>query len=175
MNLTTTSPDRQQPEVALRHDPEPGDLGTIVQLHGTVYACEYGFDTTFEAYVAGPLGEFVQTRTQRDRLWIAELGERIVGCIAIVGASANEAQLRWFLVDPSARGLGLGTRLLQEAVAFGRSRAYDSVFLWTVSALKAAAKLYRSAGFEWVEQKSGRQWGVDLTEERYLLRLANAG
>jgi len=155
----------------LRHELKPGDLGFIVYLHGTVYALEYGFDPTFEAYVAGPLLEFVRTRTDRDRLWIAERGERIVGCVAIVGMSRTEAQLRWFLVDPSARGLGLGRELLHEAVEFCRSRAYESLFLWTVSALTTAARLYHSFGFEKVEERPGRPWGVDLVEERYVLHL----
>src|SRR5439155_5242606 len=101
-------------DLTLRHDLRPGDLGAIVYLHGTVYARENGFDRTFEAYVAGPLAEFVRTRGDRDRLWIAERGGRLVGCIAIVSVSETEAQLRWYLVDPSARGLGLGKRLLHE-------------------------------------------------------------
>jgi len=155
-------------DFTLRHDLRPGDLGSIVHLHGTLYAREYGFDPTFEAYVAGPLSQFVLTRTERDRLWIAERGERLVGCIAIVGASPKEAQLRWFLVDPSARGCGLGKRLLQESVAFCRERGYDSIFLWTVSALTAAARLYRSAGFHKVEEKPGEQWGVSVVEEKYV-------
>jgi N-acetylglutamate synthase-like GNAT family acetyltransferase len=155
----------------LRHHLLPGDLGAIVHLHGTVYAQEYGFDPTFEAYVAGPLAAFVQSHTERDRLWIAERAGRMAGCIAVVGASDREAQLRWFLVDPAARGQGLGKRLLHEAVAFGRQAAYESMFLWTVSALTVAAQLYRSAGFERVEQKPGQHWGVDVVEERYVLRL----
>jgi GNAT superfamily N-acetyltransferase len=155
----------------LRHDPRPGDLGAVVYLHGTVYAREYGFDPTFEAYVAGPLAEFVLRRGERDRLWIAEKGGHIGGCIAIVATSASEAQLRWFLVEPSARGSGLGRRLLDEAVAFCRGAGYGSVFLWTVSALTAAARLYRSVGFTKVEEQSGVRWGVEVVEEKYGLSL----
>jgi ribosomal protein S18 acetylase RimI-like enzyme len=140
-------------------------------MHGTIYAREYGFDSSFEAYVAGPLAEFVRSRTDCDRLWIAERAARLVGCIAIVGATKKEAQLRWFLVDPSARGLGLGKRLLHEAVAFSRRCEYESIFLWTVSALTAAARLYRSAGFEKVEERRGKQWSVELIEEKYELVL----
>jgi GNAT superfamily N-acetyltransferase len=157
--------------IVLRHDLRPGDIGAVVWLHGTVYAAEYGFDPTFEAYVAGPLADFVVHRTERDRLWIAERGGRIVGCIAIVGASHNEAQLRWYLVDPSARGLGLGRRLLDEAIAFARNCGYGLIFLWTVSALTAAAQLYHKVGFRKVEEKSGQIWGVDVVEERYILKL----
>lgn len=175
--------------ISVRHDLRAGDLGAVVSLHGVVYAAEQGFDATFEAYVAGPLAEFVRTRGPRERLWIAERGDRLVGCIAIVGAgprgalnhagegdaSASEvggtAQLRWFLVAPEARGAGLGRRLLGDAVAFARTCGYRSIQLWTVSALKTAAALYRAAGFEKVEEKPGRMWGVDVVEERFELRL----
>lgn len=113
------------PETArIRTHLEPGDLGTIVALHGTLYAREYGFDTTFEAYVAGPLAEFVLRASERERLWVAERDGRMVGSIAIVAATPA-AQLRWFLVDPSARGSGLGKRLLNEAVAFSQECEYD--------------------------------------------------
>jgi N-acetylglutamate synthase-like GNAT family acetyltransferase/8-oxo-dGTP pyrophosphatase MutT (NUDIX family) len=158
-------------DTVLRHDLKPGDLGRIVTLHGTIYATEYSFDPTFEAYVAGPLSEFVRSRTDRDRLWIAERDGQLVGCIAIVAAAEKEAQLRWFLVDPSARGAGLGKRLLHEALTFCQHRGYGSVFLWTVSALTAAARLYRSAGFEKVEEKPGERWGVQVIEEKYVLKL----
>jgi N-acetylglutamate synthase-like GNAT family acetyltransferase len=158
--------------IALRTSLRPGDLGSIVYSHGTVYAREYGFDPTFEAYVAGPLAEFVRSASARERLWIAERDGRIVGCVAIVAAAAQAAQLRWFLVDPGARGMGLGKRLLQEAVAFCRECGYASIILWTVSDLAAAAHLYRSAGFRKVEEKPGRMWGRDVVEERYELGLS---
>lgn len=174
METPATSPSQPTPAWTMRHDDlKPGDLGQLIWLHGTVYAREYGFDPTFKAYVAGPLAEFVRTGTERDRLWIAERGERIVGCIAIVGVSRQEAQLRWYLVEPAARGLGLGWALLHEAIEFCKSRAYESVFLWTVSALTAAARLYRRFGFEKVEERPGRLWGVDVIEEKYVLRLAS--
>jgi N-acetylglutamate synthase-like GNAT family acetyltransferase len=153
--------------VTLRTSLQPGDLGGIVRLHGTVYARECGFDPTFEAYVAGPLADFVRSHSDRERLWIAERDGRLVGCIAIVAASARTAQLRWFLVEPTARGAGLGTRLLEEAVAFCRESGYDNLFLWTVSALTTAARRYQTAGFRKVEERPGRLWGVDVVEEKY--------
>jgi GNAT superfamily N-acetyltransferase len=149
----------------------PGDIGSIIHLHGVVYSREYGFDTTFEAYVAVPLAEFVRSRTDRDRLWIAERGDRLVGCIAIVGVSDKDAQLRWFLVDPSARGHGLGKRLLHHAVTFCEQSKYETVCLWTVSSLTAAARLYRSVGFEKVEENPAKRWGVAVVEEKYVLAL----
>jgi GNAT superfamily N-acetyltransferase len=157
--------------VKVRIDLRPGDVGSIIALHGVIHARECGFDPTFEAYVATPLAEFVRTGSPRERLWVAERGGTVVGCIAIVAASAELAQLRWFLVDPSARGIGLGKRLLGEALSFARQAAYRDVILWTVSTLATAAHLYRMAGFRKVEEKPGRMWGVDVVEEKYALTL----
>jgi ribosomal protein S18 acetylase RimI-like enzyme len=158
--------------IHLRTQLRPGDLGMIVYLHGTIYARERGFDPTFEAYVAGPLAEFVKVGSPRERLWIAERGTQLVGCIAIVAAGPRTAQLRWFLVDPSARGCGLGKRLLREALAFCRLARYAKVILQTESVLTVAARLYEAAGFRKTEQKPGRRWGVDVVEEWYELRLS---
>ncbi len=154
-------------EITCRTDLRPGDIGAIVRFHGLVYAREHGFDHTFEAYVAKPLAEFACSASDRERIWIAERGGQLVGCIAIVAAAPAVAQLRWFLVDPSARGLGLGRRLINDALAFCRDCKYQSVILWTVTALTTAAHLYRSVGFRKVEEKPGRLWGVDVIEERY--------
>ncbi len=159
--------------VTVRHELGPGDIGRIVFLHGTFCAREYGFDSTFEAYVAEPLTLFARSRSERNRIWVAERGDRIVGCVAIVGVSDDEAQSRWLLVDPSARGKGLGRRLLSDALAFAQQRSYKSVFLWTVRALTAAAHLYRSVGFRKVAEKPG-EWGVAVAEEKYVLDLTQA-
>jgi GNAT superfamily N-acetyltransferase len=158
--------------VRLRSELRPGDLGAVVALHGLLYAREHGFDESFEAYVAGPLAELVLRRSPRERIWLAERGGRLVGSVAIAEASPELAQLRWFLVDPCARGAGLGRALLGEALGFARERGYRAVSLWTVSALAAAARLYRQAGFRKVEQLPGRRWGVEVVEERHELRLA---
>jgi ribosomal protein S18 acetylase RimI-like enzyme len=157
--------------ITLRTDLRPGDVGSVVYLHGVLYARERGFDPTFEAYVAGPLAEFVRAASPRDRIWIAEQNDRMVGCVAIVGAAPATAQIRWFLVHPDVRRAGLGKRLLGEAIAFCQEAGYEQIILWTESALEAAARLYRGAGFEKVEEKPGRMWGVDLIEEKYELLL----
>lgn len=162
----------EQETVTVRTELKPGDIGSIVRFHGITYAREYGFDYTFEAYVAAPLADFARSNSRRERIWIAEQGDRLVGCVAIVEHSPRVAQLRWFLVDPSCRGAGLGKRLLNEAVAFCRSTGYDSIILWTVDALTVATHLYRSVGFRRVEEKPGRQWGVDVVEERYEMNLS---
>ena len=162
-------------EIELRTDLRPGDIGTIVSLHGTVYAREQGFDPTFEAYVAGPLSGLALDASERECLWIAERDGAIVGCVAIVDASAGAAQLRWYLVVPEARGRGLGRRLLREAIGFCRATGYASISLWTVSALEAAAHLYREAGFVLAEERPGRRWGQEVVEERYELILTPTG
>lgn len=157
--------------IVLRTQLRPGDIDQVVLLHGRLYAREHGYDHTFEAYVAEPLARFACTASPRERIWLAERDERILGCIAIVAAeSAPEvAQLRWFLVDPVARGAGLGRRLIEEAIAFARDQGYRSIVLWTVGDLHAAAHLYRSAGFRRVGQRPGHVWGVDVVEEQYEL------
>lgn len=156
----------------VRNEIRPGDLGRIISLHGTLYAREYALDYTFEGYVAAGLGQFAKTYDERqDRLWVAEEGEQLVGSIAIAGRPDQTAQLRWFLVHPEARGSGLGRKLLGEAVEFCRARGFRSVFLWTISELKAAAHLYREAGFQLTEQKAHTLWGGPRVEERYDLVL----
>lgn len=159
------------PAISVRHDLRPGDLGEIVRLHGILYAREHGFDETFEAYVAGPMADFVRSRTARERLWIAEQAGRIVGSVAIVDAIGDAAQLRWFLVDPAVRGRGLGRSLLSQAVKFASGQGYRSIFLWTVAQLTAAAKLYSALGFARIESHSTQLWGGTVMEERYVLTL----
>jgi GNAT superfamily N-acetyltransferase len=155
--------------VLIRHDLRPGDMGRVIALHGMLYAEEYGFDHGFEAYVAETVAEFGRlARPGLDRLWVAERAGQLVGSIAIVGREDGAAQLRWFLVHPDARGSGLGRRLLHEALTFCRAAGYRSVYLWTVTGLEAAARLYVAAGFRKTETKPpATLWGVDLAEERY--------
>jgi ribosomal protein S18 acetylase RimI-like enzyme len=153
----------------LRSDLRPGDLGAIVSLHGAIYAKECGFDPTFEADIARLLGEFVKARTDLDRLWIAERDGRVVGSIAIISHSGKDAQLCWLLVDPSARSMGLGRRLLNEAIAFCRRCEYEYVFLRNVNRLTAASHLFQSVGFEKVAERSSERWGTAIVEEWYVL------
>ena len=156
----------------IRTDIKPGDIGYIIYLHGTLYAQEFNLDHTFEGYVASGLGEFAKSFDERkDCLWLAEESGRIAGSIAIAGQADHTAQLRWFLVYPEARGSGLGGRLLGDALQFCRSSAFRSVFLWTLSDLKAAAHLYQRAGFHRTEHKTHEIWGAMRTEERYDLAL----
>jgi N-acetylglutamate synthase-like GNAT family acetyltransferase len=156
----------------LRHYLKPGDISYLTQLHGILYAKEYGYDQTFEAYVASGLAEFIQTfQPDKDRIWLAEINDQIIGSIAIVGRSTTEAQVRWFLVHPDCRGLGLGKELLKEAILFCKECKYKNLFLWTTSELTVARHLYSSASFSKTEEKSHEIWGKMVSEERYDLHL----
>jgi GNAT superfamily N-acetyltransferase len=158
--------------IVLRNGVKPGDIGAIVQLHGVLYAEEYGLDETFEAYVAGPLSEFVlSSDRQRQRIWVVEAEDRIVGCVAIVMNTEEEAQLRWLLLSPDQLGKGLGGSLVAEAVEFRRRAGYRRIVLWTFSELTAAISLYKKVGFVKTEEKAHRIWGRDFIEEKYELRL----
>ncbi len=159
-------------EWRIRYSIEPGDIGYLTSLHGTLYSEEYGYDQTFEAYVAGGLAGFVQSfDPNEDRIWLAEVDGEIIGSIAIVGHSEEDAQLRWFLVHPDHRGLGLGKELMEEALKFCRDCRYRRVFLWTTSELLESSHLYKRFGFRKVEEKTHRIWGKKITEERYDLQL----
>jgi len=156
----------------IRHHMKPGDIGYLTYLHGILYAKEYGYDQTFEAYVAGGLAEFVQSfNPDEDRIWLAEINGRIIGSVAIVGYSKVDAQLRWFLVHPDYRGLGIGKELLKDALQFCKERKYKTIFLWTTSELMAAGHLYSCFGFSKTEEKTHEIWGKLVTEERYDLYL----
>lgn len=159
------------PCIYIRHELHPGDIGYIIYLHGILYAEEQGFDHTLDAYVAGPLAEFAMAHSPRERIWIVECDGKIVGSAAIIEFSESAAQLRWLLLDPDVRGIGLGRRLVEEAVEFSRSAGYSSVFLWTVDALTPAAAIYQSVGFRKTEEMTHKLWGCMVTEVRYDLVL----
>lgn len=147
---------------------EPGDTGQLIHLHGILYKKEYGFDETFEAYVARGLADFVLScDPEKERIWLAFDGDRIIGSIAIVRFSGTEAQLRWYLVHPDYRGIGLGRRLMEEAIQFCKECHYRKIFLWTTSELTDAAKIYKWNGFVKTEEVKHVIWGGERTEERY--------
>lgn len=158
-------------DLSFRSQFKPGDIGYITWMHGKLYAQEYGWNHVFEAYVAEPLSKFAQTHSIREKIWIAESDGKIVGTVAIVEASQKEAQLRWLLVDPSMRGRGVGKNLVQQAIQFSREQEYASIRLWTVSELASAAALYKSFGFTKVAEATNDDWGREVLEERYDLRL----
>ena len=151
---------------------QPGDIGYIIYLHGVLYAREYGLDRTFEGDVAIRMGEFARTFDPRkDYFAVAELDGKIAGSIAINGLSDETALLRWFLLHPDVRGHGLGHRLMDGAIAFCRERGFKKITLWTISELKAAAHLYKQAGFVVTREETHALWGSTHTEQEYELTL----
>ncbi len=150
----------------------PGDMGWVVHRHGVLYAQEYGYDETFEALVAEIVAKFIQNYdAKRERCWIAEHEGEIAGSVFLVAESNSVAKLRLLLVEPSARGLGIGARLVSECVRFARRAGYQKIVLWTQSELDAARHVYRKAGFSVIEEKQHRSFGKDLTAETWELLL----
>lgn len=151
----------------------PGDMGWVVLRHGELYWQEYAWDERFEALVADIVARFVKDFDgKRERCWVAEReGERL-GCVFLVkGSEEGEARLRLLLVEPGARGLGLGRRLVEECVAFARSAGYRKISLWTNSVLDAARHIYRQQGFKMIREERHHSFGQDLVGETWELEL----
>jgi GNAT superfamily N-acetyltransferase len=152
--------------------PRAGDLGWVVQRHGSLYAEEQGYDMRFEALVARIVGEFfLRNDTKHERCWIAEQDGRNVGCVFVFRKSPRVAKLRMLLVEPTARGSGLGSRLIQECVDFARAAGYRKMTLWTHKSLRAARRLYRKAGFKLVHSAPNPSFGRKLVDEFWDLKL----
>jgi GNAT superfamily N-acetyltransferase len=157
--------------IALRA-PRPGDIGWVVQRHGELYAREYGYDAQFEALVAGIAARFVQRfDAGHERCWIADCGGTNLGSVFVVRQSAHVAKLRLLLVDPAARGRGLGARLVAECIRFARRAGYRSMVLWTQSELAAARHIYEQAGFRRTRRQAHHSFGRDLVGETWRLML----
>ncbi len=151
----------------------PGDMGWVVQRHGELYWQEYHYDERFEALVAEIVAEFIQNLDPaRERCWVAEKNGERVGCIFLVKKSAAVAKLRLLLVEPSARGLGIGKRLVEECVKFAREAGYKKILLWTQSELAAARGIYKAAGFECIAEERHDSWSrKNLVAETWELKL----
>jgi len=150
----------------------PGDIGWIVHRHAVLYAREYGWDERFEALVAGIAARFIARHDPaRERFWIAERDGEIVGSVLLVRQSRTVAKLRLLLVEPAARGHGIGARLVDECIRFARQAGYEKMTLWTHSVLIAARHIYQSAGFQLMQTWTHEEFGKELVGENWELTL----
>jgi DNA-binding MarR family transcriptional regulator/N-acetylglutamate synthase-like GNAT family acetyltransferase len=163
----------RQPLPCVLRSHRAGDMGWVVQRHGEIYAREWGYTAGFEALVARICADFLDHfDPSRERCWMAERDGIPIGSVFVVRKSATVAKLRMLIVDPAARGLGLGGRLVDECIRFARDAGYRTLTLWTHSQLEAARRIYRAAGFRCVAATPVRSFGKKLVDETWEIRLA---
>jgi DNA-binding MarR family transcriptional regulator/N-acetylglutamate synthase-like GNAT family acetyltransferase len=169
--LTTKKKESDRAEVVLR-EAGSGDYGWAIERHGIIYEVQFGWGTRFEGLVAELFGKFATSHNpQRERCWIAELDRERVGCVFVVQREPKVAQLRCLLVEPKARGKGVGTALVNECISFARLAGYERMMLWTNKGLDSARKIYESAGFELVEEEPHEDFGVPLIGQNWEMAL----
>ena len=160
--------------LSLRPLGRPGDLGWVVQRHGEVYAEEFDWDTSFEALVARIVADYAERHDPaREAAWIAEVNERRAGCVFCVAHDDRTAKLRILLVEPSARGRGVGRRLVHQCIDFARRADYEELMLWTNHPLTAARRIYDEAGFLLIREEAHHSFGHDLVGQTMALRLTS--
>ena len=171
--LLSAEPERGAPYILRPH--QPGDIGWAVQKHGELYAREYGWDETFEALAAEVGARFLRDfDPKKERAWIAEKDGENVGFVMLIKQSDEVAKLRMLLVDPKARGLGIGKRLVEECIRFARNRGYKKITLWTNDILVTACHIYRETGFKLMAEERHHSFGHDLVGQTWELDLTNA-
>ena len=164
--------DAPQPHAFLLRSPGPGDFGWVIHRHGVLYADEYGWDESFEALVARIIADYMHGHDpKRESAWIAEADGEPVGCVLCVKRDGATAQLRLLLVEPRVRGMGIGTRLVEECLRFARRAGYEQIMLWTNDVLEDARRIYERAGFELVEEEKHHSFGHDLVGQNWWRKL----
>jgi DNA-binding MarR family transcriptional regulator/GNAT superfamily N-acetyltransferase len=168
--LLDAAPEQRAPYILRPH--QPGDIGWVIHRHGVLYNQEYGWDETFEALVARVAADFIDNYDhRRERCWIAERHGEMVGSVFVTRLSDELAKLRLLLVEPKARGLGIGTRLVDESVRFARQAGYRTMTLWTNENLTAARRIYANAGFKLAKVEPHHSFGHDLVGETWDIML----
>ncbi len=153
--------------ISIRTELQPGDIGYVIYMHGDLYGREYGYGIQFETYVAKGLCEFYERyNSERNRVWVCEHKERMIGFLLLMDRG-EAAQLRYFLIQPEYRGIGLGSKLINLYMDFLRECGYRKSYLWTTHELSTAAFLYKRVGFRLTEEKESTAFGKPLREQRY--------
>src|SRR5215510_6271274 len=159
-------------DISIRTELKPGDLGYVTYLHDVLYSREYNYSLQFESYVAKGLCEFYEKyNPERNRIWACEHNDRMIGFLLLMDRG-KAAQLRYFLIEPECRGIGLGSKLLDLYMQFLHECGYKESYLWTTHELSTAALLYKRLGFQLTEEKESAAFGKPLREQRYDLVLA---
>ncbi len=170
--ITETLTESSRPRGYLLRAPRPGDMGWVVQRNGAVYAEEFGWDSSYEALVARIVADYVNNRDpEAESAWIAEVDGTPAGCVFCVREDATTARLRLLLVEPWARGLGIGARLVEEVLRFARQAGYSHITLWTNDVLAEARRIYQRAGFTLGSEDRHQSFGQDLTGQNWSRRL----
>ncbi len=157
-------------QISIRNELRPGDLGQVVALHGKIYSEEHGFGLEFEAYVMESLLEFYrQYDPKRDRVWVVEKGDKMVGFLLLMHREDSQAQLRYFILQKEYRGHGLGKKLIEEWMDFYNSVGYKGAYLYTTLGLEPAVSLYERYGFRKISEMKSRNFGVPLLEMLFKL------
>lgn len=159
--------------ITIRSDLRPGDAGYLIYLHGWIYKMQCGYDHGFEGYVCKTFHDFFENYSpDKDRIFLAEAEGKIIGAIAVVGHTAKRAQLRWFILHPDYRGLGLGSWLMREALDYCNEKGYKDIFLYTTQDQHTAIRMYEKAGFQKVTEHETSMWGKHLMELTYELHVS---
>jgi len=162
-------------DISIRTELKLGDIGHVVKLHGLLYSREYNYGIAFESYVAAGLHEFYKNfDKERDGVWICEYNGEMIGFLLLMHRENNSAQLRYFIIVPEFRGIGLGKKLMDRFMVFLKEKNYRSAYLWTTSELPAAASLYKRYGFVLTEEIPSDLFGKPVIEQRYDLEVEKA-